>query len=112
MPEQTQELLKWAWGILIIPLTWLAKLAWDFHMKQQNIQLAMETQKKDFERMLHEHQQWVSKEHPTNDYFNQRLEDMITPLQLSILQNNRDMKSQGEKIDSILILLVKESQDK
>ena len=112
MPEQTQEMIKWLWGLLIVPIGWVTKIIYENHMKTHDIEIALEKQSSHFENLLHEHQKWVTNNHPTKEHFDQRMEDMITPIQLSVLQNNRDMKQQGEKLDAILFKLINKEGSK
>lgn len=107
MPEQSQELIKWLWALIFIPIIGAIKLIWDNHVRQNKTEIALEHHRAVLEELIRKHQKWVSENHPTIPYFDQRIEDVITPLQLSILQQHQDMKAQNEKIDSILLHVIK-----
>ena len=101
-----QNLIKWLWALLLIPIGGGIKLIWDNHVKAHDIELALEQQRSHLEKMMREHQEYVARKHPTTDHFNQRMEDMITPIQLNVLELNRDLKEQNHKLDTILVKLI------
>lgn len=86
-----QDLINWLGGLLAAVLAWAGRLIWMTHKGQTRTEVALAEHKECVNKIISDHQNWVRENYPTKEHLDKRLEDMITPLQLSSLETKQQV---------------------